>query len=89
MLALGLASPPTVFPPHCVLWVTLGAPIPAALLPFTTDASGNYTLGGLKVPNNAGLIGAVFGSQAVIVGPNGMPSLGFAMTNGLFLAPGF
>lgn len=88
-LAIGLTSGPTILPPHCVLWVNLGGAIPAVLLPFATDASGNYTLGPLKVPNNAGLIGALFGTQAVIAGPNGLPSLGFALTNGLWLAPGF
>ena len=87
LLAIGLAGGPTILPPYCALWVNLGAPIPV-FLPFTTDASGNYTLGA-KVPNNAGLIGQVFGSQAVIAGPNGVPALGFAVTNGLFLAPGF
>ena len=46
-------------------------------------------MGPLKVPNNAGLIGAVFGTQAVITGQNGVPALGFAVTNGLWLAPGF
>ncbi len=35
---------------------------------------GTYALGGLKVPNDVRLIGALFGSQAVITGPNGMRS---------------
>ncbi len=57
-------------------------------MPFNTDGSGNY-VANFKVPNDARLIGAVFGTQAISTGPNGMPSLGFAVTNGLWLAPGF